>query len=448
MSLRSYLKNQSIESISQTVSDRFVDTLLNKFRYYAGLDGVSSFQFRRERMKITKSVIDKILIPTRRRKIQKSISRFRFTPFKEKLIPKDGLSVSSTRPIRVSSISGLIAQTVMCEYMQTHLESKFLPSSYAYRKGKSAKKAVRAVKEAISAGKTHIFEGDIQDFFGSVNHDLLIQRLKKRFKNDKLLHLLVYRFLKTGKVRVTNNARRKHIRKLKGGYCENHVGIPQGGMLSGILANLLLGDLDTVMQEQFPDLTYIRYADDFVLLARDEKTLKNAADAVESTLKTLCLTFNTNKTRLLNLLDKRRSGANEHFDFLGYRFANSRVSIKPQNVQKMKSRIEQVIQKWQNEETSLESLIWRINKRIEGNMLDAEGLFIGRNWTRYFSLISHHGQLKELDIWLCKRTLFAVRKKNHKITKKELLNRKIRSFVRLHFLMKTLAMRRIKNSRI
>lgn len=427
-----FLRNYSVDELAGRLDARFFDRLKQEYKKYSGVDGVTVGQFRRGPRKMIGSVFKRMLTPGRG-----SSTRYVFTPFRRFEIPKEGGKPGEKRPISVASISGIIAQMPMADYLKLKLDSTFSDSSFGYRSGRSAKQAVKRVRSAIRSGNHWVFDADIKSFFDSVDHNILLERITDRFPNDRLLHDLIRRFLRTGHVAIADSkSRPRNIRSPKGGYTPRLVGLPQGGMLSGILANMMLDSVDRLMNEHYRDLVYVRYADDFVVLSNKQGRLKSAIIAIQRELANLKLQLHPDKTRTLNLNRPRESGAEQCFDFLGYRFRKDRLLIKRSNMCKMKARLATIIHKWCAEPSTVSKLIWLLNRRIQGFLYDDDGDFVGRNWARYFSLISHAGQFRALDRWLMSE-LLKYPKIRHLGLNKDLFRRLgLQSFVKLHYSMK------------
>lgn len=441
-SFETFLLEIDRDQLAAAVGSRFHDKLKNRIRAYSGLDGVSSFEFLANSRATVDAVMGRLLTPGRVNKYGiQSASRFVLTPFKRFEIPKPNGYLGETRPISASSINSIIFQTPLAQYLNLHLEPRFSAVSYGYRTGRSAKDAVQFVAKNIANGYTWILDADIKKFFDSVDHDIMLRLIDQHFPGDTLLSTLIYRFLKTGYVKVVKDKKPRNIRKASHGYKPNHIGIPQGGLVSGILANLYLDKLDKLISQRFPKALFVRYADDFVLLAKNRADIQNAHRVIQDFLiNERGLELNKDKTRSLNLKVQRTHGGKESFDFLGYRFKFDTVVVKKRNIGVIRRRLSDIVQGWSVGNDSIEELVFYLRKRIEGRMFDEKtGKFLGRNWARYFSLMSNIGQLRELDSFLVKIVLHALRKRGFNLQRKEVLALRLPSFVNLHYRMKKLS---------
>lgn len=200
----------------------------------------------------------------------------------------------SERPIGIPAIRDRVVQESLLSAISPVFEKEFLDCSFAYRPSRSALAAVNQVETLVKDGCPWVLDGDIENFFGSIDQDLLLQFVAQRISDDKVLQL-ISRFLTAG---VFENMNLR----------EEYLGIVQGSALSPLLANIYLHPLDQKLTEAGYHL--IRYADDFVALeASQERAAKALADTADI-LRALKLDLNEKKTKLLH--------AREGFVFLGY----------------------------------------------------------------------------------------------------------------------------------
>lgn len=424
------------ERLIESLDRRFTDRLTGEFKLYTGVDRISSAHSKIARLERVVSILRRMA----KRGRKGSASCFTVSPSRRFSIakPKGG-----KRFITAPTINSIIFQTPTAEYIATRLDPIFCESSFAYRKGRSAKAAVKLLSRKLE-NQRWVLDADIQSFFDTVSHDRLLELLTHHFGDDKLLHTLVRRFLKAGwldhPVRRTGR-----IRSARTGYTPRRVGLPQGGVLSGVLANLFLHELDCMMWRSFPTLTYIRYADDFIVLGQTQAEILEAYAAVSVWLYQNGLTMHPAKTRILNVDNIRHSSGRQYLDFLGYRFKDNHVIISPTNFKKMKNRLSEVIHKWKGSNTNFSNLIWLLNRRINGKLFedDDPNYFRGLNWTRYFSEVSHVEQFKQLDSWLNKRLMHEAHNLNVPFQRFDHEGNGLRTFVGLHFQMRRLSKKKM-----
>jgi len=200
----------------------------------------------------------------------------------------------SQRPIGIPAVRDRVVQQSVLAAISPVFEKEFLDCSFAYRPGRSALAAVARVETFVTDGCPWVFDADIESFFHSIDHGLLMQFLSQSLSDDRILDL-VGRFLTAGVFEDMT-------------LQEEYLGIVQGSVISPLLANVYLHPLD----QELTDAGYhlIRYADDFVVLeSTQERAAKSLADA-SHTLKELKLRLNEKKSRLLH--------SSEGFVFLGY----------------------------------------------------------------------------------------------------------------------------------
>ena len=149
----------------------------------------------------------------------------------------------------------------------THVFDKtFSDHSYGFRPNRDCHKAMTEALRYLNEGRTWVIDFDIEKYFDTVNHDKLISILRERVKDDKTLHL-IREYLKAG---VMEN----------GVKTRTEEGVPQGGPLSPILANIYLDKLDKELEAR--NLRFVRYADDFVIFVKSEMAANRVMKTVSS----------------------------------------------------------------------------------------------------------------------------------------------------------------------
>lgn len=451
-----YVLRLDAEELKQEMHDRFYDTLLKRDKPYSGADGMTVGKYRRNADAIIHTIKRQICRPSRtldEHGKPKTPTRFVYTPFLQFEVSKKPKG-NGTRKLSKASIKNILAQKMMAKYMTPILDKHFIDHSYAYRPKKSAKQALRQVQKLIHEGYVHVLDADISKYFDNVRHDLLLAKVKAHFPHEPELCHLIYRFIKTGwikkptkKAPLQGKIRQPIVKDeagniVQGNYHKREKGIPQGGILSGLLANLYLNDFDHVILERFPAVRYVRYADDFLIFCSSSSECHTVKYFVEEYLAgQLGLELNPKKTNFRQVAEPRLKKTEPFVDFLGYRVCADRIKIQPKNMQAYKNKMAEVIKRWLKSNELVGTLIRRLNRKIEGKLYEFNGntgsTMVCKNWTSYFSLISGHGQLKELDDWLFALVLRAIKGKNiSNHTRQTLRNRKLLTLVRLHYKMK------------
>jgi RNA-directed DNA polymerase len=225
---------------------------------------------------------------------------YRPLPSRHVNIPKPGGKV---RGLKIPAIRDRVVQGAVRLILEPIFEEDFQSSSYGYRPGRSAHQALERVQAGLWKQLHQVIELDLESYFDSVRHDLLLAKLARRVRDDDLLWLC------------------KRILKASGKR-----GLPQGSVIGPLWANVFLDDVDRVFEQiqveakqgPYEVVRYTRFADDLVVLVSSHPRARHWVARVEQRLREelgkLDLSINEEKTRTVNF------GAGEPFDFLGYTF--------------------------------------------------------------------------------------------------------------------------------
>lgn len=212
------------------------------------------------------------------------------------------------RPLGIPTVRDRVVQAAARLILEPIFEADFEACSYGFRPQRSAHQALQAIANGLAAGLTEVYDGDLQGYFDSIPHDKLLDCVRVRVTDRSVLHLLRL-WLEAPVVDATTG----------GGPQRSRQGTPQGGVISPLLANIYLHWFDRafgreVRQGRFGGARLVRYADDFVVLAR--QCSQELVGWIEGRLEgQMHLKVNREKSRTVQL---RTAGAS--LDFLGYRF--------------------------------------------------------------------------------------------------------------------------------
>ena len=324
---------------------------LNK-RACAGIDRVSAKMYGQNLEANLDDLIDRLKRKGYRAKL-----------VKRRYIPK---SNGKKRPLGIPVLEDRLLQKAVTMILEAIYEQDFLEVSYGYRPGKSAKGAIKDLRDALNfEGFAYVVEADIKGFFDHLEHEWLMRMLEERIDDRHLLRL-IRKWLKAG------------ILEPEGKVINPLTGTPQGGVISPILANVYLHyalDLWTevrVKKQSKVKLKYIRYADDFVCAFENERDAKAYYEELPERLKMFGLKVAEDKTRILKFgwFWGKKS---EKFDFLGFELGwekarNGMPNIKRRTSKPKLKRTLEEFTKWakENRSTKLSELIEKLNRKLRG----------------------------------------------------------------------------------
>ena len=216
-----------------------------------------------------------------------------------RILVDKGKGDGEARALCIPTVRDRVVQTAVLQSVGPVLEKEFEDCSYAYRKGRSVKQAIYRIKEYYEQGYRWVVDADIDAFFDNVDHALLLEKLR-RYVDDPVCIRLMEQWLSA---EIWDGASLKALER----------GIPQGSPVSPVMANLFLDELDEEMLRH--GYKYVRYADDFVILAKTRDKAKAALELSKQALDRL----------LLKLDEEEIVNFDKGFKYLGVYFVRSLV---------------------------------------------------------------------------------------------------------------------------
>src|ERR1022692_994592 len=317
----------------------------------AGVDGMEVAQLRaylRERWSMIREQILK--------------GEYEPRPVRRKDIPKPG---GGTRMLGIPTVLDRLLQQAIHQILTPLWEPEFSAHSYGFRPGRSAQQAVKAAQRHVNQGKRWVVDMDLEKFFDRVNHDVMMARLERRVKDERMLGL-IRRYLKSGIMRQ--------------GLVEPRTeGTPQGGPLSPLLSNILLDDLDKELERR--GHAFCRYADDCNIYVGSQRAGQRVMGTVSQFLKEILrLTVNPKKSAVDRPWKRK---------FLGFSLSVERVSrvrVAPESVERFKDKLRAKFRAGRG----------RNLKRFLTEDLQP---FL-RGWVSYFSVAETRRVFEDLDEWV------------------------------------------------
>jgi RNA-directed DNA polymerase len=289
-------------------------------------------------------------------------------------IPKPGSK--EKRPLGIPTVRDRVVQRALLHVLEPIFEKEFEQQSYGFRPNRGCKDALRRVDQLLRKGKTRVVDVDVRDYFNTIPHEPLMERVEEKVADGRVLELL-RAFLKQGVMETA-----------KGWSPEE--GTPQGAVISPLLANIYLNSLDQQIRQAGGEM--VRYADDLVLLSDSQTEAEGSLEQVRRWVEEARLRLHPEKTRIV---DATKPGG---FDFLGYHFEQGKRWPRRKSLRRVKDLIRAKTKRANGH--SLEAIILSVNRTLMG-------------WFGYFKH-SHKTAFPPLDGWIRMRLRSILRKRQHR----------------------------------
>jgi group II intron reverse transcriptase/maturase len=272
------------------------------------------------------------------RALMQDLKNGSFEPFalRRVFVPKNE---KEFRPLGIPAVRDRVAQEVVRRLLNPIFERLFHDSSCGFRQGRSCHMAIKRALLLHRAGLRVVLDADIKSFFDNLSQSVIMKAVAAEVADGNIL-CLVQKFLRSGVME-------------DGVFKPTTVGTPQGGVISPLLANIVLNHLDWQLHQY--GYQFVRYADDFVVICRSKLQAESALNLVQQVLATLGLQLSAEKTRI--------STFGKGYSFLGFVLSAHSRQMRPKSLQKFKDKVRKLTLRHYNFEAQV---IEKLNRVLKG----------------------------------------------------------------------------------
>jgi group II intron reverse transcriptase/maturase len=268
----------------------------------------------------------------------------------------------------IPTLTDRVIQQAILQVLSPIYEKKFSERSYGFRPNRGCHDALKKCQEYANQGYWYVIDMDLEKFFDTVNQSMLMEILSRTIKDNRALSL-IQKFLNAGIMDM-------------GMFIKSDVGVPQGGPISPLLANIMLNELDQRLEEW--GYRFVRYADDLMIFTKSKRAgqrqFQRVSKFIEGKLK---LKINKEKTTITRL---------NQVKYLGYGFyrikGKCRFRVHPKSLSKLKDKLR--VATGRSNGMSIEGRKTKLNQIIRG-------------WVQYFKLADMKTVMQSIDEWLRRR---------------------------------------------
>lgn len=308
-------------------------------------------------------------------------------PLRREYIPKD--DKGNLRPLGIPPVRCRVAQEMIRSLINPYFEHIFHDNSHGFRENHSCHTAMEQLLDYYEQGFRTVLDADIKGFFDNIVHKLIMDMVSAEISDGNILGL-IKKFLQAG---VMEEGRIKPTRK----------GTPQGGVISPLLANIVLNHLDWVLDKR--GLKFVRYADDFVVLCKSRSKAEKALEIVKQCVEDdLGLELSEEKTRIATF--------GQGFNFLGYFISARTIRMGRKAEDKFKNKIRKITRRSHNLDAKV---VTKMNRVVRGTV----------NYF-YTPFTTNLAQFNVLDRWIRKRIRCMKYKRIWMSDNRRMLNKYIR----------------------